>query len=88
MSHHIQFFVLHVGSRQTIGPDALRVMWATACESMDISVARLVHGANGDSSISYSLYTHPSADRKHAESRMRSLLEKSGYLFTLRSVTH
>lgn len=88
MSHHIQFFVLHVGSKQTIGPNALRTMWATACESLDISVARRVHGSDGERSVSYSLSTQASADRKHAETRMRSLLERSGYLFTLRSVAH
>ena len=39
-NHQTQVFILHLGSQQSIGPCDLRVMWATACESLDIAVSR------------------------------------------------
>lgn len=39
-----QVFVLHVGAAQSVGPDELRVMWATACDSLDTSVTRQMQG--------------------------------------------
>ena len=80
MKNHRQVFVLHVGTGQSIGPDDLRVMWATACESLDISVKRRMSGANPPS---YGLWAGNGFDRKSAETKMRGLLVARGYRFTL-----
>ncbi|WP_411833084.1 hypothetical protein [Pseudoxanthomonas mexicana] len=61
---------------------------AVRASARRLSVGRHVLGANGARSISCSLRSHPAVDRKQAESRMRSLLEQGGYLFTPRSVNH
>lgn len=39
---HRQGFLLHLGDRQSIGPDDLRVIWATACESKHVRLSRRV----------------------------------------------
>jgi len=80
MRNHRQVFVLHVGTSQSIGPADLRAMWATACESLDISVNRKMTGA---SPPSYGLWVGERFDRKSAETRMRGLLIARGYRFTL-----
>lgn len=85
MSHQrTQVFILHLGTRQSIGPDDLRVMWATACESLDISVSRRSSGSgsNGDRPC-FGLWVGNQFRREAAEKRMRALLESRGFLFTL-----
>lgn len=84
----VQFFALQVGNRQSIGPQALRTLWATACESLDVCVERRFYNAAGGRVISYSLCARELRDRAHVEARLRTLLERGGYVFTLRSVTH
>ena len=79
-----QVFVLHVGAAQSVGPDELRVMWATACDSLDTKVTRQVHGGVEPSRPSYGLWVGDAFDRRSAEVRMRQLLMARGYLFTLR----
>lgn len=80
MKNQRQVFVLHVGTGQSIGPDDLRVMWATACESLDISVNRKMTGPRPPS---HGLWVGERFDRKSAETRMRGLLMARGYRFTL-----
>ena len=81
---HVQVFILHLGSQQSIGPGDLRVMWATACESMDIAVSRrpVAHG-NHASRPCFELWAGRQFHRAPAERRMRELLESRGFLFTL-----
>lgn len=79
-----QVFVLHLGSRQSIGPDDLRVMWATACESLDVRVSRrpprVGESANRPC---YGLWVGRVFNRIPAEQRLRAMLEARGYLFSL-----
>lgn len=79
-----QVFVLHLGSRQSIGPDDLRVMWATACESLDVRVSRRLPrtGASANRPC-YDLWVGRVFNRIPAEQRLRAMLEARGYLFTL-----
>lgn len=78
-----QVFVLHVGAAQSVGPDELRVMWATACDSLDTSVTRQMQGG-AVGRPGYGLWVGETFDRRLAETRMRQLLMTRGYLFTLR----
>lgn len=79
-----QVFVLHLGSRQSIGPDDLRAIWATACESLDVRVSRRMQRAGGSANRPcYGLWVGRVFNRVPAEQRLRALLEARGYLFTL-----
>ena len=80
----VQVFILHLGSRQSIGPDDLRVMWATACESLDIAVSRRPPG-NGTHTgrPCFGLWAGSHYHRAPAERRLRALLDARGFLFTL-----
>ncbi|CAN7146323.1 hypothetical protein LJR168_000017 [Pseudoxanthomonas sp. LjRoot168] len=81
---HVQVFILHLGSQQSIGPGDLRVMWATACESPDIAVSRrpATHG-HATARPCFELWAGRQFHRAPAERRMRALLESRGFLFTL-----
>lgn len=89
MAHHINWLILRVGQQQSIGPDALRTLWASACQSMDVSVGRQRRFEGGVQNTTYSL-SAPSTlrDPRTVEMRMRRLLEESHYLFTLSAVHH
>lgn len=89
MAHHINWLILRVGQQQSIGPVALRTLWADACQSLDVSVARQRRFDGGVPNITYSL-SAPSTlrDPRAVELRMRRLLEESHYLFTLSAVHH
>jgi hypothetical protein len=83
-NHQTQVFILHLGSQQSIGPGDLRVMWATACESLDIAVSRRAPGhGNSTGRPCFSLWAGREFHRAAAERRMRALLEARGFLFTL-----
>ncbi|MEL1265235.1 hypothetical protein [Pseudoxanthomonas putridarboris] len=89
MAHHIHWLILRVGQQQSIGPAALRTLWADACQSGDVSVARQRRFEGGVQSTMYSLSAPSSLrDPRAAEMRMRRLLEESHYLFTLSAVHH
>lgn len=81
-------FVLHVGTRQSIGPNDLRVLWATACQSLDVEVSKGAYPLRPDGRPSYGLWAGKSLNLQVAESRMRSLLEARGFQFSLMSVPH
>ncbi|MBL8257769.1 MAG: hypothetical protein JNJ62_14300 [Pseudoxanthomonas mexicana] len=83
-NQHVQVYILHLGSQQSISPDDLRVMWATACESMDVAVSRrpLGHG-HQTSRPCFGLWAGRQFHRVPAEQRIRALLEARGFLFTL-----
>ncbi|MCH6483664.1 hypothetical protein MMG85_08805 [Pseudoxanthomonas sp. LH2527] len=79
-----QVFLLHLGSRQSIGPDDLRVIWATACESGDVHVSRRVQQSSVDGARPcYGLWVRRTFNRVAAEERLRAMLDARGYLFTL-----
>ncbi|CAN7488670.1 hypothetical protein LJR143_003165 [Pseudoxanthomonas sp. LjRoot143] len=80
-----QVFLLHLGARQSIGPDDLRVIWATACESMDVRVSRRVQqGSSAEGRRPcYGLWVRRTFNRIAAEERLRAMLDARGFLFTL-----
>lgn len=80
-----QVFALHVGSAQSAGPDELRVIWATACDSLDTNVTRQMHG-NAAGRPGYELWVGETFDRRLLEARMRQRFMTRGYLFTLRQM--
>ena len=83
-NHQTQVFILYLGSQQSIGPCDLRVMWATACESLDIAVSRRPPGhGNHTGRPCFGLWAGREFHRAPAERRMRALLEARGFLFTL-----
>lgn len=71
-------------TRPQPGPDDLRLLWATACESMDIYVSRRVQqsGADGRRPC-YGLWARRTFNPVAAEERLRAMLDARGYLFTL-----
>lgn len=79
-------FVLHVGSRQSIGPGDLRTLWATACQSLDIDVSKNNLAAREQDRPTYGLWAARAQNLDEAESRMRRLLEARGYQFSLLSL--
>jgi hypothetical protein len=81
-----KLFVLHVGSRQSIGPHDLRVLWATACQSIDIDVSRNAMASREHDRPTYGLWADRGQNLHEAESRMRFLLEARGYQFSLSSL--
>jgi hypothetical protein len=85
VSHQqVQVFILHLGLQQSIGPDDLRVMWATACESLDIAVSRRTVGhGHATGRPCFGLWAGRQFHRVPAEKRMRALLEARGFHFTL-----
>lgn len=72
-----------MGAVQSAGPDELRVIWATACDSLDTNVTRQMHG-NAAGRPGYELWVGETFDRRLVEARMRQRLMTRGYLFTLR----
>lgn len=79
-------FVLHVGSRQSIGPHDLRILWATACQSINIDVSRNTVPSREQDRPTYGLWADGAQNLNEAESRMRLLLEARGYQFSLLSL--
>jgi hypothetical protein len=89
MAHHVNWLILRVGHQQSIGPDALRALWASACQSLDVSVARQKRFLDGIQTTTYSLSAPPTLrDPREVELRMRRLLDDAHYLFTLSNVHH
>lgn len=83
-NQQVQVFILHLGQQQSIGPGDLRLMWATACESLDIAVTRRPQGHDqGAARPCFSLWAGRQFHRVPAEKRMRALLEARGFHFTL-----
>lgn len=76
---HTQVFLLQLGTRQSIGPDDLRLLWATACESMDIHVSRRVQlGGTDGRRPCYGLWVRRTFNPVAAEERLRAMLDARG----------
>jgi hypothetical protein len=80
-----QVYLLRLGAGQFIGPDDLRVIWATACESMDVRVSRRVpQGSSADGGRPcYGLWVRRTFNRTACEERLRAMLVARGFLFLL-----
>jgi len=82
-----QVFVLRLGLGQSIGPLALRAIWATACDSPDVSVSRRVQNNAGyGMRPCYGLWAGQAFSRVPTEQKLRDMLDADGYFFTLTSM--
>lgn len=74
--HQIALFTFTLGSRESIGPSALREMWIRACGSRNASVGRREPlGGHRDRPV-YMLYAEQNlANLREVELEMRRLLE-------------
>ncbi len=78
MSKHIALFQFHLRNGQSVGPDKLRRLWASACESTDVSVSRQTRTIGGQSTDLYSLCGSPAmANLPVIERRLRQLLDQA-----------
>jgi hypothetical protein len=76
MTHHVALFQFRLMDGQSIGPLALRRLWALACQSENVTVSRQA-GRFGSNSHTYSLCgPTQTANLATIEVRLRSLLEK------------
>lgn len=81
-----QVFVLRLGVGQSIGPTALTAIWATACDSPDVSVSRRAQDNAGYGiRPCYGLWAGQAISRLPAEQKLRDMLDANGYFFTLTS---
>ena len=76
MEHHVEWFQFTLPSYQTIGPDALRLIWMQACGSSNISVQRNSRVVQGCRMPIYSLRASPRlTSLSLVEARLRSLMQ-------------
>lgn len=74
MKHHIAIYRLILSPSQTIGPTQLQALWASACQTPDVSVGRTLTGGRP----TYSLYaTQRLENLPMVERRLRELLDSS-----------
>ena len=75
MAHHTALFHLRLNGGQSIGPSALRKLWAAACGSDDVSVSRMIYGSDyGSAGNTYSLHGPPAIANLHdVEIRLRQI---------------
>lgn len=72
MKHQIAIFRFTLGPHQSIGPARLHALWATACQSPEVSVGRALAGGRH----TYSLYASQHlANLQLVEQRLRQLLD-------------
>lgn len=75
MEHHVEWFQFTLPADQTIGPDALRLMWMQACGSSNVSVQRNSRTILGRRTPVYSLRGSPRlAGLPLIETRLRGLM--------------
>ncbi len=75
MHDHVEWFQFTLPSDQTIGPDALRLLWMKAVGSTDVSVQRNSRQLLGRRTPVYSLRASARlADLPAIELRLRSLM--------------
>lgn len=85
-SYQIPLFTFTLGSRESIGPDALRMLWMRAAESHKVSVGRKQVARDADRPV-YTLYASQHLpDLPGVEKRLRALLESSHLNATVNAV--
>lgn len=76
MPHLIPMFKFTLGHGQSIGPAALRSLWAHACGTGHVGVSRQEGGFGGDGRPTYSLLASQHlADLPMVEARLRRALD-------------
>ena len=74
MTHHIALFSFRLSEGKSIGPAALRKLWASACHSDDVKVSRVTSG-HDNILHTYSLCASPrTANLQAVEERLRESL--------------
>ena len=74
--HQIALFTFTLGRAESIGPKALRRLWAIASGSADVSVGRREPQWNGGNRPVYTLYAPQSlGNLREVELRLRRALE-------------
>lgn len=76
MKRSIEFFRFTLGNGQSISPAALRTLWAEACQTPNVSVARQASGFSSGGKAVYSLYADPGLPNlPQVEQRLRQRME-------------
>ncbi|KAF1717216.1 hypothetical protein [Pseudoxanthomonas wuyuanensis] len=89
MKNHVEWFKFHLRNGQSIGPSALRALWADACGTLDISVSRNVQTLGPHTTTVYSLHGSPRLQNLAVvENRLRELLEQSKLVGSLTVIRH
>ena len=85
MSQHIPLFRFWLRNGQSIGPSALRRLWASACGTDDVTVTREDRAAAyGAQTHTYSLCGSPkTANLANVESRLRKMLSEMALAATI-----
>lgn len=74
----IALFIFTLDKTQSIGPAALRELWARACGSTQVSVARSVPSGGFRDRPAYTLYAPQNLENlREVELRLRHLLEEA-----------
>lgn len=78
MEHHVEWFQFTLPTDQTIGPDALRVIWMAASGTSNISVQRNSRTVLGRRTAVYSLRASPRLSGiPQIEERLRGLMREA-----------
>lgn len=78
MEHHVEWFQFTLPNDQTIGPEALRMLWMQACGSSNVSVQRNSRTILGRRTPIYSLRASPRlSGLPTIEARLRSLMQQA-----------
>jgi hypothetical protein len=87
MKGHVEYFKIHLGSKQSIGPRALRALWSQASMSEDISVSMQSRQTSLGSREVYTLSGTPRLiDQPTIEVRLRKLLLDANLIGSITAV--
>jgi hypothetical protein len=87
--HQIALFIFTLGKAESIGPAALRALWARASGSAHVSVGRSTPMAGFRDRPAYTLYASQGLDNlREVELRLRQLLEEAKLNATLTTLNH
>jgi len=77
MKHQIALFSFTLGNDQSIGPAALRALWARACQSSEVSVGRQARGLHRIQDTYFLYASQRLGNLPLVEQRLRMLFEQS-----------
>lgn len=78
MKHQMALFTFTLGNNESIGPDALKALWAEACGTSNVSVSRQPPSNPNRDRPTYTLYAPQTLDNlREVELRLRKKLESS-----------
>lgn len=78
MKHQIALFTFTLGSKESIGPDALKALWSRASGTTNVSVSRQPPGNANRDRPTYTLYAPQTLENlREVELRLCKMLEAS-----------